>query len=239
MRSFLEDAERAVVSFTPSAKATTTRTWQLIAQHRLAVQVEDVKQKTWHDPRLASLFQDEADVVGIDKHKSLLISWLGGVGKTTLVKQVYDSQAVKNYFNHHAWIMVSQSFTAAKLLCAVLKDFLEETKEPIPEGIDTMGEIQLINMLRDHLQQKRYVIVFDDVWSINASVVVKFALPNCCCGSRIVFTTQIGDVATSTETTSHVYQLQPLPEEEAWMPFCMKAFQGENNLPKRIGRDVL
>ncbi|XP_028066265.1 disease resistance protein RPM1-like [Camellia sinensis] len=119
--------------------------------------------------------------------------------------------------------MVSQSFTAAKLLCAVLKDFLEETKEPIPEGIDTMGEIQLINMLRDHLQQKRYVIVFDDVWSINASVVVKFALPDCCCGSRIVFTTQIGDVATSTETTSHVYQLQPLPEEEAWMPFSIVA----------------
>ncbi|KAL7196773.1 hypothetical protein ACSBR1_036728 [Camellia fascicularis] len=191
--------------------------WQLIARYHLAVQLQ-----MWNDPRLASLFLDEAHVVGIDKHKSLLISWLvsrkqnlttisvvgmGGVGKTTLVKKVHDSQAVKNYFNHNAWITVLQSFTVAKLLWAVLKDFLEETKEPIPEGIDMMGEIQLINMLKDYLQQKRYVIVFDDVWSINDWEVVKFALPDCCCGSRIVFITQIGDVAKSIETTSHVYQL--------------------------------
>ncbi|KAI7996757.1 putative disease resistance protein [Camellia lanceoleosa] len=66
-----------------------------------------------NDPPLASLFLDEADVVGIENPKSVLISWLvgreknltalsvvgmGGVGKTTLVKKVYDSQVVKKYF---------------------------------------------------------------------------------------------------------------------------------------------
>ncbi|KAL7196792.1 hypothetical protein ACSBR1_036742 [Camellia fascicularis] len=149
---------------------------QLRARHRLAVQIEEVKRKvkaisercnafsfrrieeattstatttlqTWNDPRLASFFLDDADVVGIENPKSLLISWLvneeqnltvvsvvgmGGIGKTTLVKKVYDSQAVKYYFDHHACITVSQSFTAAELLRATLKDFLEETKEPIP-----------------------------------------------------------------------------------------------------------
>ncbi|KAL7196787.1 hypothetical protein ACSBR1_036739 [Camellia fascicularis] len=164
---------------------------QLRARHRLAVQIEEVKRKvkaiserriafsfkrieeattstatttlqTWNDPRLASLFLDDADVVGIENPKSLLISWLvsgeqnltavsvvgmGGVGKTTLVKKVYDSQAVKKYFDHHAWTTVSQSFTAAELLRAALKDFLEETNEPIPQGIDAMDERQLINKL--------------------------------------------------------------------------------------------
>ncbi|THG12410.1 hypothetical protein TEA_009940 [Camellia sinensis var. sinensis] len=96
---------------------------QLRARHRLAIQVEDVKRKTWNDPRLASLFLDDADVVGIDNPKILLISCLvsggqnltaisvvgmGGVGKTTLVKKVSDSQAVKTYFKHHAWVTVSQ-----------------------------------------------------------------------------------------------------------------------------------
>ncbi|CAL5349960.1 unnamed protein product [Camellia sinensis] len=157
---------------------------QLRARHRLAIQVEVVKRKvkaiserrnafslrrieeatsstalqTWNDPRLASLFLDDADVVGIDNPKILLISCLvsggqnltaisvvamGGVGKTTLVKKVYDSQAVKTYFKHHAWVTVSQSFTAAELLRAILKDFLEETKEPILEGINIMGEIHV------------------------------------------------------------------------------------------------
>ncbi|XP_028095805.1 disease resistance protein RPM1-like isoform X1 [Camellia sinensis] len=253
---------------------------QLRARHRLVVQVEDLKMKVKavserrntfsfkreeeattstttlqlqprNDPRLASLFLDEADVVGIENPKSVLISWLvsgkqnltavsvvgmGGVGKTTLVKKVYDSQVVKKYFNCHAWITVSQSFTTAELLRAALKDFLEETQEPIPEGLDTMGEIQLINKLRDYLQQKRYVVVFDDVWSINAWESVKFALPDYCCGSRIIFTTRIGDVAAAIETAGHVYHLHPLPEEEAWTLFCNKTFRGENRgvCPKEL-----
>ncbi|GMP82904.1 hypothetical protein CsSME_00037014 [Camellia sinensis var. sinensis] len=254
---------------------------QLRARHRLAVQIEEVKRKvkaiserrnafsfkrieeattstatttlqTWNDPRLASLFLDDTDVVGIENPKSLLISWLvngeqnltavsvvgmGGVGKTTLVKKVYDSQAVKKSFDRHAWITVSQSFTTAELLRATLKGFLEEKQEPIPEGLDTMGEIQLINKLRDYLQQKRYVVVFDDVWNRDAWESVKFALPDCCCGSRIIFTTRIGDVAAAIETAGHVYHLQALPEEEAWTLFCKKAFQGESNgiCPKELG----
>ncbi|GMP82901.1 hypothetical protein CsSME_00037012 [Camellia sinensis var. sinensis] len=161
---------------------------------------------------------------------------MGDIGKTTLVKKVYDSQVVKKYFDCHAWITVSQSFMTAELLRAALKDFLEETKEPIPEGLDRMEEIQLINKLRNHLQQKRYVVVFDDVWSINAWESVKFALPDCCCGSRIIFTTRIGDVAASIETASHVYHLHPLPEEEAWTLFCNKTFRGKNRgvCPKEL-----
>ncbi|THG01136.1 hypothetical protein TEA_025912 [Camellia sinensis var. sinensis] len=161
---------------------------------------------------------------------------MGGVRKTTLVKKVYDSQTVKKYFDRHAWITVSQSITAAKLLRAAPKDFLEETKEPIPEGIDTMDERQLINKLRAYLQQKRYVVVFDDVWSINVWEVVKLALPDSCCGSRFIFTTRIGDIAASIEATGHVHHLQPLPEKEAWSLFCMKAFQGENKgvCPKEL-----
>ncbi|KAE9450564.1 hypothetical protein C3L33_17534, partial [Rhododendron williamsianum] len=240
---------------------------QLRTRHRLAVQIEDVQRKikeisnrrdafsfrriedatsssptlnTWHDLRLASLFIDEADVVGIENPKSVLISWLlegemnltaisvvgtGGVGKTTLVKKAYDSLVVKKYFNCHAWITVSKSFTAAELLRYALKDMLEETKERIPEGFDTMGELQVVNKLKEYLQEKRYVVVFDDVWSPNAWEVMKFALPDCCSGSRIVFTTRISDVAASIDIFSHVYRLQPLPEEEAWKLFCLKAFR--------------
>ncbi|KAA8533110.1 hypothetical protein F0562_033357 [Nyssa sinensis] len=206
--------------------------------------IANLQLQTWHDPRLASLFIDEADVVGIENPKSLLISWLvegemtltaisvvgmGGLGKTTLVKKAYDSVSVKKYFDCHAWITVSRSFTTVELLRAALKGFLEATKEPTSEGIDTMNDLELVNKLRNHLQQKRYVVVFDDVWSVNAWEAVKFALPDCNCGSRIIFTTRIGDVAASLETTGHTYHLRPLPDEEAWTLFCMKAFRGKHN----------
>ncbi|KAH7858879.1 hypothetical protein Vadar_028974 [Vaccinium darrowii] len=246
--------------------------------HRLAVQIDDVRRKikdiserrnafsfrrteeatssssvlnTWHDLRLASLFIDEADVVGIENPKSLLISWLiegehnltaisvvgtGGVGKTTLVKKAYDSQAVKKHFDCHAWITVSKSFTTAELLRSALKDLMEETKDRIPEGIETMGEVQVVNKLREHLKEKRYVVVFDDVWSTNAWEVIKFAFPNYCCGSRVVFTTRISDIEASIDILGHVYHLQPLPEEEAWKLFSMKAFRREHKgvCPKEL-----
>ncbi|KAI8537653.1 hypothetical protein RHMOL_Rhmol09G0040700 [Rhododendron molle] len=161
----------------------------------------------------------------------------GKVGsKSTLVKKAYDSQVVKKYFDCHAWITVSKSFTAAELLRSALKEMLEEAKEIIPVGFDTMGESQVVNKLKEYLQEKRYVVVFDDVWGPNAWEVMKFAPPDCCSGSRIVFTTRKSDIAASIEIFSHVYRLQPLPEEEAWKLFCMKAFRRENKgvCPKEL-----
>ena len=71
---------------------------------------------------MASLFIDDADVVGIESPRDELIGWLlkgqshrtvvsvvgmGGLGKTTLAKKVYDHQMVRGHFDCHAWIAVS------------------------------------------------------------------------------------------------------------------------------------
>ena len=74
----------------------------------------DARSVTWHDPRVASLFIEEAEVVGIESHRDKLISYLveeqsnrivistvgiGGVGKTTLVKKVYENEVVVAHFD--------------------------------------------------------------------------------------------------------------------------------------------
>jgi disease resistance protein RPM1 len=35
---------------------------------------------------------------------------MGGIGKTTLAKKVYDNHEVKKHFGCRAWITVSQSY---------------------------------------------------------------------------------------------------------------------------------
>ncbi|XP_071723399.1 disease resistance protein RPM1-like [Rutidosis leptorrhynchoides] len=222
----ISDAKNAFsFDVTTSSRGTTATTWEKL-----------------HDPRLASLYLDESDVVGIENPKSQLITWLvdgkpeltsacvvgmGGLGKTTLVKQVFDSQPTRRSFQCYSWVTVSKVFTPEDLLRAALRGFLEATNEPVPEGLESLTDIELIHKLRNHLQEKRYVIVFDDVWSIHAWDVVKYALPDCKCGSRIIFTTRLSSFAASVENMRHLYNLQPLPEHEAWTLFCSKAFRGE------------
>ncbi|KAG5244626.1 disease resistance protein [Salix suchowensis] len=213
----------------------------------------------WHDPRIASLYLDEADVVGIENPKHLLVSWLvegeeklssisvvgmGGLGKTTLVKKVYDSHPIRRSFDAHSWVTVSKSFATAELLRVALQGFLVTANEPVPDNLQSMTDVQLIDALRKYLWRRRYVIVLDDVWNVNAWETIKYAFPDCNCGSRIIFTTRIGNLAESIENTSHVYELQPLPENEAWTLFCMKAFRGEHKAVcppelEEMSRDIL
>lgn len=248
-------------------------TCKLSARHRLAARLKSIKARVkaiserrnafslkridmlstssasvekWHDPRIASLYLDEADVVGIENPKHLLVSWLvegeeklssisvvgmGGLGKTTVVKKVYDSHPIRRSFDTHSWVTVSKSFASAELLRVALQGFLVTANEPVPNNLQSMTDFQLIDALRNYLWRRRYVIVLDDIWNVNAWETIMHAFPDCNCGSRIIFTTRLGKLAESIENTSHVYELQPLPENEAWTLFCMRAFRGE---PKAV-----
>lgn len=207
------------------------------------------------DPRQAALYIDEADIVGIDNPRTTLIKWLvegkeqltclpvvgmGGVGKTTLVKKVFDSQIVTNWFDCQSWVTVSKSFTLLELLQAMLKRFVEKSKDPAYKDIKQMTKSQLVDGLRAYLQQKRYVVVLDDIWSIADWEAVRFALLECNCRSRIIITTRFVEVANSMESDGHIYQLDPLPDEEAWTLFCLKTFRGHCGgfLSPRIGRII-
>ncbi|KAG6511333.1 disease resistance protein RPM1-like [Zingiber officinale] len=199
--------------------------------------------KRVHDRHLAALFMEEAELVGIRKPKEEIVGRLvkgggsssltvvsvvgmGGLGKTTLVRKVYDDEQVKGWFNSHAWITVTPSFTVEELLKSIIIQFYEERHEKLPARIQTMECIQLIDTLRQFLQDKRYIAVLDDLWHITPWECLKYALPNSECGSRIVVTTRNKDIGLSCiESCGSLYELQPLPQPEAWFLFCKKAFR--------------
>ncbi|GMP78414.1 hypothetical protein CsSME_00034430 [Camellia sinensis var. sinensis] len=90
------------------------------------------------------------------------------------------------------------------------------------EGIES-----LIDKLRRYLSEKRYVIVFDDVWETDFWGSIRRVLPKNSDGSRVIITTHSEQVATFCKETSmdHVHELEALSEEKAWELFCKKAFQ--------------
>ncbi|XP_028095835.1 disease resistance protein RPM1-like [Camellia sinensis] len=206
--------------------------------------------KEWQDFRGHALLLDESELVGIDKPKSLLINWLvhedprlkvfsvsgmGGLGKTTLVKKVFADAVVKNHFQNHAWITVSQSFNTKELLKGMITQLFEEVKQPVPQGVETMDWNSLKGIINAFLRQKRYVLVFDDVWDIQAWQVFRYTFPECNCGSRVMLTTRNADLAlfSRREYNGYVYDLQPLSPQESWALFCKKTFQ-ENYCPSHL-----
>ena len=197
----------------------------------------------WHDPGVVSLFIEEAEIVGIESPKGELINWLvegaaertvisvvgmGGLGKTTLAKKVYDNKKIVERFVCRAWITVSQSFKMEMVLQNMIKKFYEAMKEPIPEGMDAMDEISLIGLLKKYLEDKRYAIVFDDVWRLEFWRFIKYVLPENRRGSRVVITTRNVEVGCAIRESRfhHVHNLQPLLPESSWELFCKKAFPG-------------
>ncbi|KAL5071334.1 hypothetical protein RYX36_022221 [Vicia faba] len=195
------------------------------------------------DPRMAPYFIEETQVVGFESARDELVRCLveennelmlvavvgmGGLGKTTLAKHVFDSQLVKKNFYCRSFITVSQSYTIRELLTEMIKKFCKDSNEPIPRGLQNMDDETLINQVRQYLESKRYLVLFDDVWKDNFSDGIEHALISNNKGSRIIVTTRKMHVADYFRKSFpvHVHELQRLPPDKAWELFCNKTFRG-------------
>ncbi|THG08455.1 hypothetical protein TEA_011144 [Camellia sinensis var. sinensis] len=205
-----------------------------------------------YDRRGDALLLEEDDLVGIDKPKQQLIDWvlddadsplkvisvvgMGGLGKTTLIKKVYDDMEVKRHFQNHAWITLSQSFKIEEILSGLIQQLFDEVRRPLPQRFETMDNNNPKAVLKEFLQESRYVLVLDDIWSIEAWDTIKIALPNRNCGSRVLLTTRIGNVASTSCRKPHgyIYEMKALSPKESWTLFCKKTFQEKDCPPYLI-----
>ncbi|QCD78218.1 disease resistance protein RPM1 [Vigna unguiculata] len=194
----------------------------------------------WDKLRMDPLFVKEDEVVGLDGPRTILTNWLRegrngrtvisvigipGVGKTTLAKQVFDK--VHNDFECHALITVSQSYSVEELLRDMIQKLCKERKEDPPQNVSKMGRSSLIEEVRDRLHEKRYVVLFDDVWNEKFWDEIESALIDDNNKSRIIITTRYEKVAVVCKKSSfiEVHKLEePLSEDESFRLFCRKAF---------------
>lgn len=189
-----------------------------------------------------SYFPIEENLVGIDESKNLLINWLtsdfqqenvistvwgmGGVGKTTLVAHVYNT--LKIDFDCAAWITVSKAYQVQDLLKQIIRELQKsDLKGELRVDIVDMEKRSLVEIIRDFLRGKKYLLVLDDVWGIDIWFKIRDAFPTNST-SRFVITSRIHDVALLA-TGNCMVELKPLEAHHSWELFCKEAFWKNEN----------
>ncbi|WJX31537.1 hypothetical protein P8452_19957 [Trifolium repens] len=113
----------------------------------------------------------------------------------------------------------------------MLNDLYKQKDDSPPQDISQMDQGSLISALRNYLQQKRYVFVFDDVWNIHFWNEIENACIDNKMRSKIFITTRNMEVATNCQKSSlvKVHDLQPLSENQSFELFKKKAFQFDSD----------
>ncbi|PHU08256.1 hypothetical protein BC332_24745 [Capsicum chinense] len=102
--------------------------------------------------------------------KVIPIVRMGGIGKTTLAKEVYNDACIRSHFDVCAWVTVSQQHNVKEILLSLLRS----TKD---DKVFTSSEAELADMLQKSLKRKRYLIVLDDMWKSEAWDAVRLCFP--------------------------------------------------------------
>ncbi|OIT06364.1 PREDICTED: disease resistance RPP13-like protein 4 [Nicotiana attenuata] len=203
--------------------------------------------------RWTSSLYDHTQVVGLEGDTEKIKDWLfeardgllaiafvgmGGLGKTTLAQKVFNDRRVEDHFERRIWVSVSQTFTEEQVMRSILRSL----------GDACVGDDQceLLRKINQYLLGKRFLIVMDDVWSLDNDWWQKIyaGLPKGN-GSSVIVTTRNELVARKMGVTeARIHWPKFLNEHYSWLLFRKIAFAasaGECNFLELedVGKEIV
>ncbi|KAF5775824.1 putative virus X resistance protein-like, coiled-coil [Helianthus annuus] len=147
---------------------------------------------------------------------------MGGVGKTTLARHLYNDAQVKDHFEPKIWVCVSDDFDVFKISDIILQSITKESKE-----YKDLDQLQMA--LTEKSKDKRFLLVLDDVWHEDDDDWEKLVLPfrSCAPGSRIIMTTRKEELLKKLRI-GHLDSLKSLSHEDALSLLALHALGVEN-----------
>jgi len=197
---------------------------------------------------------DVASVLGRDQEKHQIISklvetndqqriktvsiiGLGGSGKTTLAKLVFnDFSIIEKHFEVRLWVHVSQEFNVEKLIKKLFEAFADNN--PGHHALPYMSKT-----ISDKLIGKRFLLVLDDVWTESQILWEQFMvyLKVGAHGSRILLTTRSRKVA-EVEGSAYQFDLPFLSPDDSWKLFQQSLAMSPKGLGIEfvdVGKDIV
>ncbi|XP_042010407.1 putative late blight resistance protein homolog R1A-3 [Salvia splendens] len=151
------------------------------------------------------------------------ITGLPGIGKTALVRSIYDDIETRKQFNIRAWITVSQDVNYQEMFSNILSSMESKNYRAGHYAFVADEQILLLRLYQE-LSNLRFLIVVDDVWDTNVWGRLEMAFPDNKNGSRILLTTRILEVARSVSRYGFIHHMKPLGPEHSWELLCYRVF---------------
>lgn len=151
------------------------------------------------------------------------------LGKTTLARVFYKKFG--GQYDCRAFVRVSQKPDMKR----VFRDILWQVQRQQPP--EDWKQHELTDSIRKHLQDKRYLLVIDDLWDASVWDIINDACPK---GnnqrSRIITTTRNEDVALSCccYLSEYIFEMKPLDDYHSRKLFFDRVFGSESDCPQQF-----
>ncbi|KAK6138531.1 hypothetical protein DH2020_027734 [Rehmannia glutinosa] len=160
-------------------------------------------------------------VVDQDKQNRVISIWgMGGIGKTTIAKKVYNHIETKHRFECFAWVCITQQCQIRSVLEEVLKQLISHKREDITK----LSKAELIQQLCEIQKAKRCMVVLDDIWEIDHWAGLKHAFLFEGSSSKVLLTTRKQNVAA----VGFPFELELLNIDDGLELLINKAFPHTN-----------
>ncbi|KAL3641733.1 hypothetical protein CASFOL_012548 [Castilleja foliolosa] len=169
----------------------------------------------------------------------LPIVGMGGQGKTTLARKVFNCDKIKSHFgDNRVWVHVPRIFDVIVLLERILTSIKAENH------VEHGNREALLKTLQKELGAKKYLLLLDDVWNEDREKWVDFERSllgiSSVTGNCMMVTTRSENVV-SIVGPLRVHKLKGLSKDDCWSIIKAKAFGEGDNYPsefKAIGENV-
>ncbi|XP_057789227.1 putative disease resistance RPP13-like protein 3 [Salvia miltiorrhiza] len=158
-----------------------------------------------------------------------------GQGKTTLAWEIYQNESIRYNFPIRIWVYISQKFNSRDVFLQILKKFTTN------QQTSDLNDDELAYTVKECLEEKKFLLVLDDVWSVGAWEGIKQVLPLENGKGKVLITSREEAVGVATCVYRKAHKLRFLTKAESWTLLQYEVFGSLEECPEElsaIGKNI-